>query len=179
MADRDLLRDVAHQVRQGTQLCPGGAPAHSQIIGGIADPYVPPECRSSLNVAFVTDGGRGWICARVYDEPSGLRAVRYDRDGRTVEQLAKPATDPLCVVDVASWLIQAITAASLEEQPNPDVRFYLVRAGGPAREVTKADYVAAERAAGLRNTLGQPDEPATWSFSVPGVEGFQRVVPGA
>jgi len=31
-------------------------------------------------------------------------------------------------------------------------------------EVTKAQYVAAERAAGFFNTMGQPDEPATSAF---------------
>lgn len=32
-------------------------------------------------------------------------------------------------------------------------------------EVTKEDWVAAERAEGFRNTMGQPKEPATSSFS--------------
>lgn len=32
------------------------------------------------------------------------------------------------------------------------------------REVTKEEYVNAERAAGFHNTMGQPDEPATASF---------------
>lgn len=32
-------------------------------------------------------------------------------------------------------------------------------------EVTKEEYVAAERRNGFRNTLNQPDEPATSSFS--------------
>lgn len=32
------------------------------------------------------------------------------------------------------------------------------------REVTKTEWVAAERAAGFKNTLGQPDEPATSSW---------------
>lgn len=32
------------------------------------------------------------------------------------------------------------------------------------REVTKEEFVNAERRAGFRNTLGQPDEPATTSF---------------
>lgn len=31
-------------------------------------------------------------------------------------------------------------------------------------EVTKEQYVKAERSAGFRNTMGQPDEPATASF---------------
>lgn len=31
-------------------------------------------------------------------------------------------------------------------------------------EVSKADYVSAERKAGFRNTMNQPNEPATASF---------------
>jgi hypothetical protein len=40
-------------------------------------------------------------------------------------------------------------------------RYYLTE----EREVTKAEYVSAERRAGFYNTLGQPAEPATASFS--------------
>lgn len=40
-------------------------------------------------------------------------------------------------------------------------RYYLTE----EREVTKEEYVRAERAAGFRNTLGQPEEPAAASFS--------------
>lgn len=32
-------------------------------------------------------------------------------------------------------------------------------------EVTKEEYVMAERAAGFFNTMGRPDEPATAGFS--------------
>jgi hypothetical protein len=32
-------------------------------------------------------------------------------------------------------------------------------------EVTKEEYVRAERAAGFHNTMGRPDEPATAGFS--------------
>lgn len=32
-------------------------------------------------------------------------------------------------------------------------------------EVSKAEFVVAERSCGLNNTLGQPDEPATAGFS--------------
>lgn len=31
-------------------------------------------------------------------------------------------------------------------------------------EVTKEEYVRVERQAGFRNTMGQPDEPATAAF---------------
>lgn len=40
-------------------------------------------------------------------------------------------------------------------------------------EVSKADYVAAERNAGFHNTLGQPEEPATSAFSGKGMNGRQ------
>jgi len=33
------------------------------------------------------------------------------------------------------------------------------------REVTKEEFVAAERRAGFRNTMGKPKEPATAGFS--------------
>ena len=46
-------------------------------------------------------------------------------------------------------------------------RYYLTLGDAPEREVTKAEYVRAERRAGFYNTLGQPDEPATASFSGP------------
>lgn len=38
-------------------------------------------------------------------------------------------------------------------------------------EATKEEYVRYERAAGFRNTLGQPDEPATAGFSGGGLRG--------
>lgn len=40
--------------------------------------------------------------------------------------------------------------------------------------VDKATYVAAERAAGFRNSLGQPDEPATSWWSGVGADGFHH-----
>lgn len=42
-----------------------------------------------------------------------------------------------------------------------DDYFYIVNGA----EVTKAEYVAAERRCGFFNTLGHPDEPATARFS--------------
>ncbi len=44
---------------------------------------------------------------------------------------------------------------------NDRYRYYLTE----EREVTKEEYVAAERRAGFYNTMGQPEEPATASFS--------------
>jgi len=41
-------------------------------------------------------------------------------------------------------------------------------------QVSKAEYVAAERAAGFRNTLGQPDEPATSWWHGVGADGFHH-----
>lgn len=42
------------------------------------------------------------------------------------------------------------------------------------REVTKEEYVGAERHAGFHNTMGRPHEPATASFSANGVSGRIR-----
>jgi hypothetical protein len=55
---------------------------------------------------------------------------------------------------------------------------YFVTLGGVEREVCKSDYVNYERAAGFVNTLGQPHEPATasWSSSRTRTEG--RIVYG-
>lgn len=39
------------------------------------------------------------------------------------------------------------------------------------REVSKEEFVRAERNAGFRNTMGQPLEPATGGFSGHGVSG--------
>lgn len=41
-------------------------------------------------------------------------------------------------------------------------------------EVTKAEFVRAERDAGFRNTMGEPDEPATGGFHGHGVTGKVR-----
>lgn len=46
--------------------------------------------------------------------------------------------------------------------------FWLKVGYGQWTEVSKAEYVAAEREAEFRNTLGQPSEPATSSFSYTG-----------
>lgn len=44
-------------------------------------------------------------------------------------------------------------------------RYYLTEGDSPEREVTKAQFVSAERRAGFTNTMGEPDEPATAGFS--------------
>jgi len=44
-------------------------------------------------------------------------------------------------------------------------RYFLASGSEPEHEVTRDEYVRAERAAGFRNTLGQPAEPATAAFS--------------
>lgn len=54
--------------------------------------------------------------------------------------------------------------------PEQMTRYFLTQPcscpGSPVEhEVSKADYVRAERASGFYNTLGQPDEPATAGFS--------------
>lgn len=44
-------------------------------------------------------------------------------------------------------------------------RRYFIRQRPKWVEVDKETYVRHERYAGFRNTMGQPDEPATGSFS--------------
>lgn len=43
-------------------------------------------------------------------------------------------------------------------------RYWLTDGSEPEREVTMAEWVAAEREAGFHNTMGRPEEPATWSW---------------
>ncbi len=50
-------------------------------------------------------------------------------------------------------------------------RYFLIEDGGAEREVTKAQFVRAERQAGFRNTMGQPLEPATNGFGGKGING--------
>lgn len=49
--------------------------------------------------------------------------------------------------------------------------YFLRYNGEEEHEVTKEEFVRAERAAGFHNTLGQPDEPATAGFGSGGVHG--------
>jgi len=42
--------------------------------------------------------------------------------------------------------------------------YFLTEGGSPEREVTKAEFVSAERRAGFVNTMGQPEEPGTAGF---------------
>lgn len=54
------------------------------------------------------------------------------------------------------------------------VRYFLTRDGEPEREVTKEEWVLAERQAGFFRTTGgtgETGEPATSSWSVPGMRG--------
>lgn len=44
-------------------------------------------------------------------------------------------------------------------------RYWIRRDDGPWQEVSMAAFVAAERSAGLRNTMGRPDLPGTGGFS--------------
>jgi hypothetical protein len=55
---------------------------------------------------------------------------------------------------------------------------YWVREPSRWYEVTKEQFVAAERDAGFHNTLGQPNEPATAGFSGRyGIEGAVTTEP--
>jgi hypothetical protein len=49
--------------------------------------------------------------------------------------------------------------------------FYLKTDWAGWTKVTKEEFVSAERAAGFRNTMGRPLEPATGGFSGGGVHG--------
>lgn len=44
------------------------------------------------------------------------------------------------------------------------MKYFLGTTKGEYKEVTKEEYVIAEREAGFYNTLGMPDEPATSAF---------------
>ena len=55
--------------------------------------------------------------------------------------------------------------------PNGPKRYFLKRGDAAWEEVTKAQFVSAERGAGFHNTLGQPDEPATGGFGNGGLGG--------
>lgn len=44
-------------------------------------------------------------------------------------------------------------------------RYFVTTDERGEREVDKAEFVAVERRAGFRNTMGQPDEPGTAGFS--------------
>lgn len=54
------------------------------------------------------------------------------------------------------------------------IRYYLAEGEQPECEVTKAEFVAAERRCGFINSMNQPDEPATAGFGHPNAKG--RVV---
>ncbi len=56
-------------------------------------------------------------------------------------------------------------------------RYYLTE-NGLEREVTKKEYVRAERNAGFRNTLGEPLEPATAAFGSTNPDVSGRIVYG-
>jgi hypothetical protein len=47
-------------------------------------------------------------------------------------------------------------------------RYFLRHSTDDWTEVTKEEYVRAERQAGFHNTMGQPNEPATSSFGAAG-----------
>jgi hypothetical protein len=57
-------------------------------------------------------------------------------------------------------------------------RYFVSEGGLPEQQVTKAGFVQAERRAGFRNTMGQPDEPATGGFSGATFMGRIEYVPG-
>lgn len=54
---------------------------------------------------------------------------------------------------------------SLDESEGVTYRWFIKEGDGPEREVTKREWVSAERRAGFVNTMGHPDEPGTGGFS--------------
>ena len=56
-------------------------------------------------------------------------------------------------------------------------RYFLSFGDGPRHEVTKREWVAAERSAGFINTMGRPDEPGTGGFSNGHIRGSLEYVP--
>ena len=53
---------------------------------------------------------------------------------------------------------------TMEDTDWSDVRYYLSYDREPWRRVSKAEFVATERACDFTNTLGEADEPATAGF---------------
>lgn len=62
-------------------------------------------------------------------------------------------------------------------------RYFVTERSADEREVTKEEWVSAERQAGFYNTMGHPEEPGTGGFSTTqhgGLKGrIERVVPDA
>ena len=58
----------------------------------------------------------------------------------------------------------AICAAGDEYERRHPQTYQVQLAGGRWRDVTKTEWVAAERSAGFHNTMGHPDEPGTGGF---------------
>lgn len=46
-----------------------------------------------------------------------------------------------------------------------NIKYFVTIGDSPEEEVTKERFVEVERRAGFYNTMGQPHEPATGSFS--------------
>lgn len=72
----------------------------------------------------------------------------------------------------------AICKAGDDYEKRHPQRYEVRLAKGKWREVTKAEWVAAERGAGFHNTMGHPDEPGTGGFGTSlGIEGRISSVP--
>ena len=95
--------------------------------------------------SFMKSKGRCEIC--------GTTAVCNDVPSA---QLPYPKT--MSVEEIAA------AEAFIEELENMPQRFFLKRNDEPEREVTKEEFISAERAAGFHNTAGKRDQPATGDF---------------
>jgi hypothetical protein len=95
-------------------------------------------------------------------EPVGF--LRSDLASYLRKRASSTAPPPVSVVDPAASA--------------PTTRYFVTYGDFPEREVTKREFVLAERMAGFHNTMGQPYEPATASFGSPLVSGrTSEVIP--
>ncbi len=68
---------------------------------------------------------------------------------------------------MAIWCKLGIRESSMK------TRYFLERT--VKEEVTKKEWVRAERAAGFHNTMGKPDEPGTGGFSNGNIRGIIEI----
>jgi hypothetical protein len=129
-------------------------------------------CGAPLQFSHGDHNGERWNCSS--DDASPVRSTR-------------PFRERLDHYENSRWWDRGQTDAHVAELVRayrelactPGERYFLTAAGMPEYEVSKAEYVKAERRAGFHNTLGFPDEPATGSFSNVAVCGRMEFVPAA
>lgn len=95
--------------------------------------------------------------------PALIGALRETRDPAAA--LAKIGVRVLDVQIAANAKPAVASMEELMREMEATARYWISEGSGPWIEVEKASWVEHERAAGFRNTLGRPNEPATGSFS--------------